>query len=107
VLYPESKQGTEIMLPDEAEILLLQRENLKDDIKGLETELDAVENKIKAMLGDNESGSVGNKLVTWKSISSNRVDTKKLKVEQPAIYNQYVKETSYRKFDVKEIKGGK
>ena len=41
--------------------------------------------------------------ITWKSIVSSRVDSKKLKADYPDIYKEYSKESSSRRFTVKEI----
>jgi predicted phage-related endonuclease len=41
--------------------------------------------------------------ITWKSIVSSRVDSKKLKADHPDIYKEYAKESSGRRFTVKEI----
>ena len=41
--------------------------------------------------------------ITWKSIVSSLVDSKKLKADHPDIYKEYAKESSSRRFTVKEI----
>ena len=41
--------------------------------------------------------------VSWKSVSSNRVDSKKLKADYPDIYKECVKASESRRFTVKEI----
>lgn len=39
--------------------------------------------------------------VSWKTVSSNRLDEKRLKEEQPEIYEKYRKETMSRRFLIK------
>ena len=101
LLYPESKPNTAINLPGDAAELIEIREALKVQIKQMEISLAETENKLKAMLGDNEAGRIGDHLVTWKSIVSNRVDTKKLKEKHLDIYRECCKESSYRRFSIK------
>ena len=47
-----------------------------------------------------EIGIVGNRKITWKIVSKSSVDTKRLKEEQPEIYEAYLSESQYRKFTV-------
>lgn len=77
--------------------------DIKSQIKTLQKLSKQTENEIKNELKDAETGFVQNYQVDWKQINSNRLDTKRLKKEKPEIYDQYVKTSSYRKFNVKEI----
>lgn len=99
-LYPVADE-IEIPLPYEAEKLIEQRDNLKATLDELTEQKDAIENKIKSMLGEAELGYVGNIKVTWKNVSSKRIDSKKLKSEKPEIFEQYAKESNSRRFDIK------
>lgn len=103
LLYPESVEKT-IELPHEAEQLIEERDRLKATIAGYEAELAAIENKLKAMLGEAEAGRIGNKLVTWKTVTSRRVDSKRLQKLHPDIYKECIKESSYRRFDVRDLR---
>ena len=40
--------------------------------------------------------------ISWSGITRNTVDTKRLKEEQPDIYDRYLKSSEYRRFIVKE-----
>ena len=53
------------------------------------------------MLGENEAGISGNRIVTWKSVTQDRLDSKTLKAEHPALYQKYSNKTSYRRFSIK------
>ena len=53
------------------------------------------------MLGDNETGTSGNRVITWKSVSQERLDSKTLKAEHPTLYKKYANKTSYRRFSIK------
>ena len=41
------------------------------------------------------------RIVTWKSVSQERLDSKTLKVEHPALCKKYTNQTSYRRFTIK------
>ena len=71
--------------------------------KDLESEITALENRVKMALGDASEGSDDNYTVTWKNRTSNRLDTSTLKKERPEIYEQYLKEIPSRVFLLKEI----
>jgi len=58
-------------------------------------------NHLKEILGDYEKAKCLKHTVSWKSVSSDRLDTKALKEEQPEIYKKYVKTTTSRRFTVK------
>ncbi len=77
---------------------------LKEQIKKLETEKKECENIFKHELGDASSGIAGNYIVNWKLQSRNSVDTKMLQKEYPEVYEKCIKETSFRKFEIKEIR---
>jgi putative phage-type endonuclease len=76
----------------------------KQKAKDLDGEITALENQIKMALGDASEGSDDHFKVTWKTRTSNRLDTTRLKKEQPEIYEAFTKESSYRTFIVKEAK---
>ena len=72
-----------------------------DELKALEgdikTQKQEVQNRICALLGDNEIGWVGEgenaRKVTWKTVAGRvTIDTKKLKEEEPGIYEKYSKQ---------------
>ena len=56
------------------------------------------ENHLKEMMGDNEVGTAGGCIVTWKSVSQERLDSKTLKAEHPVLCKKYTNTTSYRRF---------
>ena len=74
---------------------------LKDKKAELEEDLRNCENYLKDLLGENESGYIDDLKVTWKTIKSNRVDSKILKEKYPEIYDECCFESSCRKFGIK------
>ena len=103
-LYPQATKADALPLSAQAADLTAEWQKLKALEKQTAASRAEVENKLKHMLGEHESGEIDSTLVSWKNVNSNRVDTKKLKAEYPEIYNNVVKLSSYRKFDVKEAK---
>lgn len=100
-LYPLSNANIQIVLPDEANILIEQYEMLKEQEKNISELKNEAVNKLKEMLGENESGIIGERLVIWKTLTSERLDSKKLQHDLPEIYNQYLNSTTSRRFSIK------
>lgn len=99
-MYPTA-DNTSIILPPEADQLIAQIEEckgLEDDLKKTVAEAEA---KLKGWIGKSESGrSVSGYCVHWKNVTSSRLDTTKLKAEQPDIVAKYTKTTSSRRFSI-------
>ena len=74
------------------------------DLKRMREELDAVitalEDSIKAVMGDEELLTAGAYRVSWKTFTSSRVDTAALKKALPDIAAQYTKQTTARRFSI-------
>jgi putative phage-type endonuclease len=103
-LYPSAEPGTKVELPIEYEALVFEREGLSEQIKELELKKQEIENKIKFEIGNNESALTGQFLITYKNISAKRFDSDSFKVKEPELYSQYLKESSYRRLNIKPIK---
>ena len=69
----------------------------------LDQEKKQIEQEVKLFMEDAEKADSDKYSITWKSIVSSRVDSKKLKADHPDIYKEYAKESSSRRFTVKEI----
>lgn len=76
---------------------------LKQDIKQLQEYAKQIENELKQELKDAEVGYVKDYEITWKPVTQHRVDSKLLKEKYPDVYNSVLKQTQYRRFNVKEI----
>ncbi len=103
-LYPEAEPDTETELPPEADKLIEALEQVNAEINELTEIKKSYENKLKGMLGEFERGITANHIVSWKTYTSNRIDTKRLKAERPDIYEQYLKSSISRRFTIKEVK---
>ena len=100
-LYPSAENKSIITLPDEAFTLVEQYNAAKEQERMFSEMKEEAANKLKAMLGENETGIINHITVSWKNISSERIDTKKLKSEVPEIYDYYVAKTTSRRFTIK------
>lgn len=84
------------------EDLATVRIQIKAEIADAEKRLALIDNTFKALLGEHERGFAGAFEVTWKPVTSTRVDSKRLQKEHPEVYAECSKTSSYRKFDIKE-----
>lgn len=101
LLYKDPVPGSEVDLPPTAYDLIQAFEDAKQKESQYKILKDEASNKIKAILGDNEVGHLGERLVTWRPVSTNRLDGKLLQEEHPSIYERYLKTTISRRFAVK------
>ncbi len=99
--FPSSVPKSHIILPDTAAGLLAQYDEACEQLESITEKKQEAENLLKQMMGENEIGTAGNRVVTWKSVSQERLDSKTLKAEHPALYKQYVKKTSSRRFSIR------
>lgn len=98
-MYPEAK-GTQIELPLNAIQLIEEYKKLQTQEDTVKEQKDLISNKIKALLGENDCGICGDYKVTWKNVSSNRFDSKSFQKENKELYEKYMKQSSYRRFQI-------
>lgn len=99
--YSDSTANPTFELPSEAEKIIENYNSACEKLSAITEEKQLSENLLKDLLGKNEVGIIGNKIVTWKSVSQERLDTKTLKSEHPALYKKYANVTTYRRFSIK------
>lgn len=80
--------------------ILYKRQSLSDQIEQLEQEKSAIEQKVKLEMQDAAYGTAPGYKVSWVSSESKRVDSQRLKKEQPEIFNQYSKNISSRRLTI-------
>ena len=100
-MYPQD-DGSAIMLDEQSNTLIEAIESIKTEEKQLEMQRKEYENQLKMMLGESAEGHSDRFKVTYKTIASSRLDSKRLKEEQPAIYEKYIKESLSRRLSIKE-----
>ena len=74
--------------------------DLKRMREELDAEITALEDSIKAAMGDEELLTAGVYKVSWKTFTSSRVDTTALKKALPEIAAQFTKQTTARRFSI-------
>lgn len=99
--FPNSVPASKVELPDTADALLTQYDEACEQLEAVTERKQEAENRLKEMLGDNEVGTANGRIVTWKSIVQDRLDSKTLKAEHPTIYQKYINKISYRRFSVR------
>ena len=100
-LYAQSNPQSMIILHSDAETLITEYEAAQRAEEEASQRMDAAANRLKQLLGENEIGVAGDRLITWKSITSEKLDTKAIKTEMPEVYKQFTKQSTYRKFAIK------
>ena len=76
---------------------LRQRQSL---IEEAQAEAEGIRDAIKAHMGDSEELRAGEYKITWKSVTSSRLDSKALKAAAPELVERFTKTTTTRRFCV-------
>ena len=58
-------------------------------------------NNLKQYLKDNEVAVLNDHKISWRPITTERLDSKRLKEEKPDVYELYTKKSESRRFTVK------
>lgn len=98
--YRESEEGKSVSLTG-FEDRLRQRQRLTEQVEELEQEKRQIEQEIKLHMGEAEMAENEEFRVLWKSVHSSHLDEKRLKAEQPEVYEKYKKTISSRRFQIK------
>lgn len=101
-MYPQD-DGTAIMLTKDDDVLLDAIDSISSEIKALEQQKKEYENQLKLKLENATEGHSQRHKVTYKTVVSNRVDSKRLKVEVPDIYEKFIKPSSSRRLTIKKL----
>lgn len=80
---------------------LKRREEILLSISSLQEEQKQIEQEVKLFMRDNEVAYSGKYQVSWSNVDTTRLDTRRIKQEQPEIYKNYAKVSSSRRFQVR------
>lgn len=80
---------------------LKRRAELAELIEKLDTEKKVIEQEIKIAMAEAEAATCGDYEVLWKNVLTSKLDVERIKLEQPEIYRNYLKEIQSRRFTVK------
>lgn len=85
---------------NEMEVKARELRQLQALIEEAQTEAEAIKDAIKAAMGDSESVQAGEYRITWKAVTSSRIDTSALRKALPDVAERFTKETVTRRFMV-------
>lgn len=88
------------MSTNELKAKAAELKELKAMREELEAEITAIEEEIKAEMGEQEQITAGPFKITWKPITSSRLDSAALKKALPEIAARFTKTTTTRRFTV-------
>ena len=80
---------------------LSRREEILLQILELQKEQNRIEQEVKLYMQDNEMATSNSYRVSWSNVETARLDTKRIKMEKPEIYQDYAKVSTSRRFQVK------
>ena len=88
------------MSTNELEMKCRELRQLQNLIEEAQAEAEAIKDAIKAHMGDAEAIQAGEYKITWKSVTSSRLDSKALKAAAPELVERFTKTTTTRRFCV-------
>lgn len=97
--YSDPIEGP-IQLQEDMKSVLAEYQDVDCKIKELEKQKTGFANQIKAAMGEYETGEVDGTVVSWKKISRESLDSKRLRKEQPEVFAEYTSVSSYRKLSI-------
>ena len=98
--FPSAKKKERIPLVGFDE-KLKRREEILGFISELQEEQKQIEQEVKMFMQEHELAGSDCYQVSWKNIDTTKLDTKRMKAEQPELYERYGKVSHYRRFEVK------
>lgn len=91
----------QLTLPDEAIVYIDQYIQASAEEDGAKVRKQEAANHIKDLMGNHDKAMCGEHNVSWKGVTSERLDTKALKADEPDLYAKYVKSSTSRRFTMK------
>ena len=88
------------MSTTELEMKIRELRQLQSLIEEAQAEAEGIRDVIKAHMGDSEELRAGEYKITWKSVTSSRLDSKALKAAAPELVERFTKTTTTRRFCV-------
>lgn len=83
---------------NEMEVKVRELRQLQALIEEAQAEAEAIKDAIKAAMGDSESVQAGEYRITWRAVTSSRIDTSALRKVLPDVAERFTKETVTRRF---------
>jgi predicted phage-related endonuclease len=100
IAAPTNQQEDNTMSISEMERKARELRELQALIEEATAEVEALKDAIKAAMGDSESVQAGEYRITYKAVTTARIDTAALKKALPDLAQQFTKTTTTRRFCV-------
>ena len=84
----------------ELEAKIRELRQLQALIEEAQSEAESIKDSIKSFMGEDEELHAGEYKITWKPVTSARIDTKALSKALPDVAAAYTKQTTVRRFVV-------
>ena len=88
------------MSTTELESKVRELRQLQSLIEEAQAEAEAIKDQIKAHMGEAEELRAGEYKITWRPVTSSRLDSKALKAAAPELVERFTKTTTARRFCV-------
>lgn len=88
------------MSMNEVESKIRELKQLQALIEEAQAEVEAIKDGIKGLMGEAEELRAGEYKITWRTVTTSKLDTKGLKEYWPELCEQYTKTTTTRRFVV-------
>ena len=88
------------MSTHELELKCWELRQLQALIDEAQAEMESIKDAIKAAMGDSEAVWAGEYKITWKPVTTTRLDATALKNAMPDVAAAFMKETTSRRFSV-------
>lgn len=85
---------------NEIEAKARELRQLQKLIEEAQAEVETIKDEIKAVMGDSESITAGEYKITWKAVTTSRLDSTALKKALPDVADRFTKTTTSRRFVV-------
>ena len=103
--YPSSSNAAPLILPVDADSWIQDYLQAKLDEETAAERKRLAENRIKEVMKEHEKGtSPSGRQATWKTVQSTRIDSARLKKEEPSIWALFSNSSPSRRFSVSEAK---
>ena len=86
------------MSVNELEAKCRELRQLQALIEEAQAEVETIKDAIKAYMGEHDTAYAGEYKITWKALTSSRIDTAALKKAMPDVAQAFTRETTTRRF---------
>jgi predicted phage-related endonuclease len=99
-MFPEHEPGRKVRLAKDALDVLAELRARTAQKDAIERQCEELRNQLKATMGDAETAidAHDNEVVHWRSVTTERVDVKRLRAKRPEIAKEFVMVTQSRRF---------